>query len=59
MVVVLFLGANLIGPQTQDQVRIPYSEFLANVTNKEVYKVEIQADRTHARAFFNEGASPR
>lgn len=58
MVVVLFLGANLIAPQTPERVRIPYSEFLADVTNKQVYKVEIQADRTHARAFFNEGASP-
>ena len=57
MVVVLFLGANLIGPQTPERVRVPYSEFLQAVEDGKVAKVEIQSDRTHARALVDRGGT--
>ncbi|MEM9215057.1 MAG: ATP-dependent zinc metalloprotease FtsH3 [Cyanobacteria bacterium P01_F01_bin.150] len=55
MVVVLFLGANLIGPQGPERIRVPYSEFLQAVEDGRVAKVEIQSDRTHARAIVDRG----
>ncbi|NEQ98044.1 MAG: AAA family ATPase, partial [Cyanothece sp. SIO2G6] len=55
VVVVLFLGANLIGPQPQVNTRVAYSEFLDMVAQKEIAKVEIQPDSSHARATVNTG----
>ena len=54
VVVVLFLGANLITPQPQN-TRVPYSEFLDYVKAQKVAKVEIQSDRSHARATVDTG----
>ncbi|NET49687.1 MAG: ATP-dependent metallopeptidase FtsH/Yme1/Tma family protein [Merismopedia sp. SIO2A8] len=57
VVVVLFLGANLINPQPQNRTRVPYSEFLASVEAGKVAKVEIQSDRQHARATVDTGGT--
>ncbi|MEB3231297.1 MAG: ATP-dependent zinc metalloprotease FtsH3 [Leptolyngbyaceae bacterium] len=57
VVVVLFLGANLIGPQPQTRTRVPYSEFLADVEAGKVAKVEIQPDSSHARATVDTGGT--